>query len=155
MRRITAEAPENLRLQRVGVLKFVNEDVGIPSGKRPAHLVVVPQQVASGEDQIIEVQQRGRALVVPEAVHDGLQQRNKIGKRTGSGGPLQGVPCRAAAAVMGVRRIVQPVAVGLRQADSPGGVSPLALLAVGQEITALGEKVRMGPRRQERHDTGG
>ena len=56
LRRLAAEAPEDLGLQRVGVLEFVHEYVAEALGQCLAHLVVVPQQVAGGEDQVVEVQ---------------------------------------------------------------------------------------------------
>ena len=55
-RRLAAEAPEDFCLERVGVLELVDKDVAEALGQRPAHLVMIAQQVAGGEDQIVEVQ---------------------------------------------------------------------------------------------------
>ena len=51
----------------IGVLEFVDKNVAETRGQRPAHVVVIAQQVAGGEDEVVEVQQRRRALVLPEA----------------------------------------------------------------------------------------
>ena len=55
-RRLSAEAPENLGLQGVGVLELVHEDAGEARGEGPAHVIVIAQQIAGGENQIVEIE---------------------------------------------------------------------------------------------------
>ena len=74
---------------------------------------MIAQQVAGGEDQVVEVEQRRRALVLPEASHDRLDQGNEIGKNMSGDGPMKCRPRRAAEGVVGAGRVVQPLGIGL------------------------------------------
>ena len=102
---------------------------------------MVAQQVAGGEDEVVEIQQRRRALVPPEARHDRLDQGNEIGEHMGSDGPLQLCPRRATMSVVGAGLVVQAIAVGLSQTYSLRRRSPLRLFLVLPEAARLSEQL--------------
>ena len=131
--RLAAETPEDFCLQWVGVLELVDEDVAEALGQRPAHLVVVPQQVAGGKDQVVEVQQRRRTLVLAEACQDRLDQGHEIREHVGGDGLLKRRPRRAAHGIVGACQGVKPVGIGLSEPCLLDRRSPLPLLPIRSE----------------------
>ena len=142
-RRLAAKPPEDLRLQGVRILELVHQNVGELPGKSPANLVEVPQQIARGEDQVIEVELRRRALVLAETVHDRSCDLHEVGKHARGGRLLQCGPCLAASGIVGIGIRVQAIAVGLGEARLSGGSSPFRLLLVFAELAGLGAKIGM------------
>ena len=53
---LAGQAPHNLRLDGIGVLELVDEEVGVASGERGAHALMIAQQVAGAVQQLVEVQ---------------------------------------------------------------------------------------------------
>jgi hypothetical protein len=68
--RLATQPPEDFGLQGIGVLELVDEDMGETLPQRPAHGVMVAQQVARGENQIVEIELGAGALVVAIALQD-------------------------------------------------------------------------------------
>ena len=147
-RRLAAEAPEYLRLKRVGVLKLVDQDVAEAIGQRTSHLVVVAKEIARREYQVVEVEQRGRALVLAEQVHDGIDQRHQTGEHMGGDGMMKHRPGPAANSIVSTRGIVQPLRIRLGQASALCGGSPLPLFLIFQEAAGPREEFGMGRHHQ-------
>ena len=68
--RLAAQPPEDFGLQRIGVLELIDEDMREALSQRAPDIVMVAQQIARGEDQIVEVELGARALVVAIALQD-------------------------------------------------------------------------------------
>ena len=153
-RRLAAEAPEYLRLKRVGVLELVDEDMPEARGQSTPHLVVVAQEIARREYQIVEVQQRGGALVLAEQLHDGPDQRHETGEHTSRYGLVKRRPGRAAKGVMSAGRVVQPLRIGLGQASALCGGSPLPLFLILPEAAGPCEEFGIGRHHQQRDERG-
>ena len=154
-RRFAAEAPEYLSLKRVGVLELVDEDVAEARGQSAAHLVVVAQEIARREYQVVEVEQRGGALVLAEMVHNGRDQRHETGEHISGDGLLQNRPGHAAKGVLSARRVVQPLRIGLGQTCGPCGGYPLPLFLIFPEAAGPCEEIGMGCHHQQRDERGG
>ena len=79
---LAAEPPENVDLQRIGVLKLVDENMPKSTRQRLADLFVSSQQIARRIEQVVEIEQRGgvfvRAPIVQEAVHRSGDAREKL-----------------------------------------------------------------------------
>ena len=72
-RRIATQPPEDLGLSRIRVLEFIHQYVPVSSRQGLSNRFVITQQIARREDQIVEVQQRGGALVLMETIDGGLK----------------------------------------------------------------------------------
>ncbi len=79
-RQVAAETPEYLGLQRIRVLKLIDENVGVAGRQRPAHLVVIAQQIARGEYQVVEIEKGGRPLMLAEVLHNRPHELDQIGE---------------------------------------------------------------------------
>ena len=77
-RRLPTKPPEDFGLERVGVLELIDKDMREPCGKGGTHRIMVAQQVASGENQIIKVKESGGALVVAKAFDHGLNELDDL-----------------------------------------------------------------------------
>ena len=117
--------------------------------KRAAHVIMVAQQVARGENQIVEIELGARALVVAIALQDRTRFVDQRRQGVTSGGLHERDPGVAAGGVVGLGCVVQPIAVGLGETSLLCRGGPFALLAVGGEGAGLGAKVRVGPRGQK------
>ena len=53
--RLAAETPENLGLQRVGILELIDQHMGEARRERAANNIVVTQQASRRKDQIVEI----------------------------------------------------------------------------------------------------
>jgi hypothetical protein len=77
-----AELGDTLRLgvaQIVGavcVLELVDEHVAEAPGERPAHVLVAGQKIPGGMEQVVEVEQRGGALVRAPVQQQALHRRD-------------------------------------------------------------------------------
>src|SRR3546814_9533068 len=74
--------------------------MGEAARQRPAHRLVITQQVARCENQVIEVEKGSRALVVAEAVEHRLHQTHEVGQNTRSDHLLHRFPRPAAGGVV-------------------------------------------------------
>jgi len=74
---------------------------------------MIAQQVARGEDQIVEIEQGRRTLIVPEPVQDGLHLGDQVSQDATGDILEQHLPGLAASRVVRVGRDVQALAVGL------------------------------------------
>ena len=112
-------------------------------------IVMIAQQIACGENQIVEVELSARTLVVAitlqNRAHFFDQRRQGLASRSLN----KRNPGVAAGGVVGVGSVVQPVAVSLGEACLLCCGSPFALLAIGGEGAVLLAKIRMGSRGQE------
>src|SRR5207253_1075472 len=70
---VRREEQENLRLQRVGVLELVDEDVREPALQLGTDRRVVADQVAGAEQQVDEVEAAGAALQGLVSFQHGLE----------------------------------------------------------------------------------
>ena len=112
-RRIAAQPPENLGLQQVGVLEFVDQHVAVSGGKRHAHLFGARQQVARVVQQVVEVEECGCALRLLEGGDNLGDLPTDQRQETASGSPLdQGMRITAGGIEVACSR-VQPVRLGL------------------------------------------
>ena len=152
---LAAQAPEDLRLQRIGVLELVDEDVGETRGERPAHRLVIAQQVARGEEQVVEVEQRGGALVVPEALRDRLHELHELAQHPRGRALAELRPCHAALLVVRTGQSVQPIGTGFGEAYLPCCRGPLPFLTVRQEAARLSAEIGMEMHAQQRDPIGG
>ena len=153
-RGLAAEAPEYLRLKRIGVLELVDEDTAEALGQRTSHLVVVTKEIARREYQVVEVEQRGRALVLAEQLHDGRDQRHQTGQHMGGDGLVKHRPGLAANSIVSTGGIVQPLRICLGQASALCGGSPLPLFLIFQEAAGPREEFGMGRHHQQRDERG-
>ena len=94
---LAAQEPEDLDLQRIGILKLVDENMTEPARKRPPDLVMAHEQIAGGVEKIVEIEQRGGAFVVApiahQLVHCSGEARQQLGSDRGEQG-LEGVVSR-------------------------------------------------------------
>ena len=132
-------------MQRIGVLELVDKDMGETLPQRPAHGIMVAQQVARGENQIVEIELGVGALVIAIALQDRTCFVDQRRQGMAGGGLRQRDPGVAAGGIVGLGGVGQPVAVGLGETSLLGRGGPFALLAVGGEGPGLGAKVRVGP----------
>ena len=153
--RLAAEPPEDLGLNRIGVLELVDEDVGEAFGECPAHVLVVAQQVARGEDQVVEIEQRRGTLVAAKSFHHRHEEPDEIVQHPSGDGLPQHCPRLAAPRVTHLRRCVQPIPVGLGEAGASGRVYPLGLLPVAPKVPGGGAKHGTGLREQQRNEIAG
>ena len=102
--RLAAKPPEDLGLQGIGVLELVDEDVGETLPERAADVVMVAQQIARGEDQIVEVELGARALVVAIALQDRTRFVDQRRQNVAGGGLQQARPRRRSRRCSGPRR---------------------------------------------------
>ena len=153
--RLATQPPEDFGLQGIGVLKLVDEDMGETLSQRLAHGVVVAQQVARGENQIVEIELGAGALVVAIALQDRSRFVDQRGQGMAGDGLHQRDPSVATGGVVGLGGVVQPVAIGLGETDLFGRSGPFALPAVGGESAGLGAKIWVGPRGQEPNEARG
>ena len=98
---------------------------------------MVAQQVAGGEDEVVEIQQRRRALVLPEARHDRLNQGHEIGENMSGDGPVKRRPRPAAESIVGSGQIVQAIAIGFGQTRAFCRSAPLPLPLVCPKLAGL------------------
>ena len=80
-RPLAAQSPDDFGLQRVRVLKFVDQNVGITRGKRRADRFMVPEEVPRLVQQIVEVEQGRVALEVPVQLPDLVEFGNEALER--------------------------------------------------------------------------
>jgi hypothetical protein len=142
--RLAAQPPEDLGLQGICVLELIDEDMGETLSQRAAHGIMVAQQVARGENQIVEVELGAGALVVAIALQDRTRFVDQRRQGMAGRGLKKRRPGIAAGGVVAFGSVVQPLAIGLGQAGLLGGGGPFALLAIGREGAGLGAKVRVG-----------
>jgi hypothetical protein len=71
--RVTTQPPKDLGLSRIRVLEFIHEHMLVSSREGLSHRLVISQQIARCEDQIVEVQERGGSLVLMEAINRRLK----------------------------------------------------------------------------------
>ena len=147
--RVAAQAPEDLGLQRIGVLELVDQDMREARGQRAAHRFMVAQQLARGEDQIVEIEKRSRALVVAETIHHRLHKPDELGEDARGGRLRERGPCFATRRVVAFCGGVQAIAIGLGEARALGGFAPLALLLVGAKATRGRAEIGMRAREQQ------
>ena len=87
--RFAAQPPKDLGLQRIGILELIDEDMGEALAQRAPDIVMVAQQIARGEDQIVEVELGARALMVAIAMQDRTrfldQRRQNLGPQAQRG----------------------------------------------------------------------
>ena len=62
LRVVGREQQEDLRLQRIGILKFVDEDVAEPRLKRAPDACVAGEQIARAQQQVDEIERAGALL---------------------------------------------------------------------------------------------
>ena len=60
---LAAEPPENVDLQRIGILKLVDENMLESARQRLADLFAPCQEIARGIEQVVEIEQRGGVFV--------------------------------------------------------------------------------------------
>ena len=82
-----AQEPDDLDLQRIGVLEFVHQDVTEAARQRLPDVLVSREQVARGVEKVVEIKERSGALVpapVPhQLVHLGRKPREQLGRGRG------------------------------------------------------------------------
>ena len=116
---------------------------------------MITQQIARGEDQIVEVEQGGRALIVPETMQDGLHLSDQVSQRRAGDRLEQRRPGFAASRVVSFGGNVQALAVGLGQAFALGRLDPFPLFLVGEERAGFRAEVGMRRRQQHPHQPDG
>lgn len=147
--RLAAQPPEDFGLQGIGVLELVDEDMGETLSQSTAHGIVVAQQIARGENQIVEIELGAGALVLAIALQDRARFVDQRRQGMAGGGLRQFDPGVAAGCIVGLGGVVQSVAVSFGETSPLGRGGPFALLAIGGESAGLGAKVRVRPRGQE------
>ena len=130
-------------------MKLVDEDIRKLGGKRVAYGFVVTQQIAGGEDQVIEVKQRCRSLVVPEPVHYRLHEAYEVSKNARRNRLQQPCPCLAGICIVSLGCGIQPVAIGLRESHPLGSFAPFSLFLIGTEAPGSRAKIRVRTRDQQ------
>ena len=108
--------------------------MGETRGKRPAHRLVIAQQVARGEEQVVEVEQRGGALVVSEALRDRLHELHELAQHPRGRALAELRPCHAALLVVRDGQGVQPIAIGFGETYTPCCRGPLPFLLVRRKL---------------------
>ena len=142
---LAAQPPEDLGLLRVSILKLVDEDMCETLPKRPAHVIMVAQQVARGKNQIIEIELGAGAFVVAIALQDRTRFVDQRRQGVAGGGLHESDPGVATGGVVGLSSVVQPITVGLGETSLLCSGRPFALLAVRGEAADFSAKIRMGP----------
>ena len=114
---------------------------------------MVAQQVARGEDQIIEVELGARALVVAIALQDRTRLLDQRRQNLAGRGLKKRSPGVTAGGVVAICGDVQPLPVGLREARLLRRLRPFALLTIGGEGACLCAKVRVRTRGEKPDQT--
>ncbi|AOG02868.1 putative ATP-dependent exodeoxyribonuclease domain protein (plasmid) [Bosea sp. RAC05] len=130
---LSAEPPEDFRLEGVGVLKLVDQDVGIAVGQRLTDSLVVAQQVARGLDQVVEVQQRGVALVGTELLDQRLQLGHERSQQSTGRIRDEVSPGFAGRLVERIDLIEEALALGLRERSLRSRRRPRAFAPISPE----------------------
>ena len=112
-RRLSAEPPEYPRLQGIGILELVHQDAGEARGEGAAHVVVIAQQIARSKDQVVEIEERRRSLVVAKAIDDRLHERDRRGQHMRGDGLVHRRPGGAPPGIVRAGQVVQPITIGL------------------------------------------
>ena len=149
--RVPAQPPEDFSLERIGVLELVDQHPLVAHGQRPPDVVVVSQQSECGVDEIVEVEQSGRALLSLEPLDGGAQFLDEAPQRVRSDRARERVPRVAAPDVAARRFVVHQARLRLRNADRLRGALPFPLLPERVEA-ARGAEQRAAQLRPEKPD---
>ena len=127
-------------MQRICILEFIDQYVPVARSERVPHHFVVAQQGASGEDQIVKVEQGTVALVAFEIAQHRLQQIGQPCQRLAGKQLLEVQPGVLACAVMAGRHRSQRIAICIFQAHCLHSIPPLAFHLEGLEAALLGKE---------------
>ena len=149
---VGGQQQEDLGLQRIGVLEFVDEEMGEARLKRPPHARMRREQIARAQQQIDEVERAGAALERFVAVDDiaqlVVQQRGEIAV----GGALKRVELAASAIRRrptprrAARRAVDAVAAAAWRGGSPGSAPDRSTRASQPSGSAASKRSAVRPR---------
>jgi hypothetical protein len=107
-----AQEPDDLDLQRVGVLELVHQDMTEAARQRLADVLVPREQVTRGVEKVIEIKERSGALVAAPVLHQLIHLGRKPRQQLGCDRGQQSFEGRMTRIVVGARRIESPLCIG-------------------------------------------
>jgi hypothetical protein len=113
-------------LERIGILKLVDQDMLETPAQGLANLLMITQQITSGKNQVVEVELSAVPFVVSVTFEDGFRGLDKGFQRLGSSRLKQGVPGISTDLVVPLGVAVELLSFSHRQASFPGGLGPFA-----------------------------